>query len=290
MTDKGKSSKSVAQQTRLRKYWIGCNWKCTGNISFIKDSLKNMFNDFEYEQSHLGTLKIDEFCRFNDSSRLATFATCLSNYQRRDSNWCLKRFSDRRRSFHRWNRRRSSKWLPNQKRACWTTRASQFFQWISGNNYQEGITGKRMFLKLSLLCWWDISTKRCWANRRSIINVVGGFEGFATGLESDNYRLWTALGHGNRHYRQCRPDIRVMRFLAIMGKSECVIWGSWSSKNSLRWTCYWDQRWKPNKTARFGWLCFRQHFYEAQFQKHFWPRVETCWKWKVGMKCLIRLN
>ena len=53
MTDKGKSSKSVAQQTRLRKYWIGCNWKCTGNISFIKDSIKNMFNDFEYEQNHL---------------------------------------------------------------------------------------------------------------------------------------------------------------------------------------------------------------------------------------------
>jgi len=41
-------------QKRARKYWIGCNWKCQGSISFIKDSVKNMYNDIEYNQNHTG--------------------------------------------------------------------------------------------------------------------------------------------------------------------------------------------------------------------------------------------
>jgi hypothetical protein len=46
--------KQSASGQRQRKYWLGCNWKCNGSIQFIKDSVKNMINDVEYNQKHLG--------------------------------------------------------------------------------------------------------------------------------------------------------------------------------------------------------------------------------------------
>lgn len=49
-----KAKKERIAGKRTRKYWIGCNWKCNGSISFIKDSVKNMTNDFDYSQEHLG--------------------------------------------------------------------------------------------------------------------------------------------------------------------------------------------------------------------------------------------
>lgn len=39
---------------RYRKYWMGANWKCNGSISFIKDSVQNMYNDMDYSKDCLG--------------------------------------------------------------------------------------------------------------------------------------------------------------------------------------------------------------------------------------------
>ena len=49
----------MSDKSRIRKYWVGSNWKCNGSIASIKDSVTNMVNDLDYNQSHIG--KFDPF-------------------------------------------------------------------------------------------------------------------------------------------------------------------------------------------------------------------------------------
>lgn len=54
MTDIKSGGEGTHTARRMRKYWLGCNWKCNGSIEFIKDSVKNMFNDVKYNKEHMG--------------------------------------------------------------------------------------------------------------------------------------------------------------------------------------------------------------------------------------------
>ena len=37
-----------------RKFFIGANWKCNGTTDFVREYIKNMVNDLQYDANKVG--------------------------------------------------------------------------------------------------------------------------------------------------------------------------------------------------------------------------------------------
>ena len=62
----------MAESRRVRRMFLGANWKCNGTMAFLREIVTHLINDLEYEQDKLGKY-LQPICFFTLSDPISLF-------------------------------------------------------------------------------------------------------------------------------------------------------------------------------------------------------------------------